>query len=79
MSSVRREARRHIPSATGTHLKEVIGLPTYRRSKDRRDKSMLGERRGCQKALVWQATFDPADMAKAELPESQSPVVNVTT
>jgi hypothetical protein len=40
---------------------------------------MLGVRRGCQKALVWQATFDPADMAKAELPESQSPVVNVTT
>jgi hypothetical protein len=51
MSGVRREARYHIPGAAGRHSKEVFGLPAYPRLKGQRDSSMLGERRGCRKAL----------------------------
>lgn len=50
-SGVRREARHHIPGSTGKHSKEVFGLPAYPRSKDQRDRSMLGERRNCRKTL----------------------------
>ncbi len=48
-SGVRREARYHIPGSAGRHSKEVFGLPAYPRSKDQRDKSMLGEGRNCGK------------------------------
>ena len=51
MLSVRREARHHIPDSVGKHSKEVFGLPAYPRSKDQRDKSMLGEGRKCSKTL----------------------------
>ena len=51
MHGVRREARHHIPGATGTHSKDVCGLPADPRPKSQRDRSMLGERRDCQKAL----------------------------
>ncbi len=50
-SSVRREARHHIPGSAGRHSKEVFGLPAYQRSKDQRDRSMLGEGRDCAKTL----------------------------
>jgi hypothetical protein len=51
MHGVRREARHHIPDAIGKHSKEVFGLPTYPRSKDQRDRSMLGKGRYCSKTL----------------------------
>ena len=62
---MRREARHHIPGATGRHSKEVFGLPAYPRSKGQRDKSMLGEGRNCAEDAVPQVAFDPADMVKA--------------
>jgi hypothetical protein len=51
MHGVRREARHHIPDSVGKHSKEVFGLPAYLRSKDQRNKSMLGEGRNCPTTL----------------------------
>ncbi|HMF11584.1 MAG TPA: helix-turn-helix domain-containing protein [Gemmataceae bacterium] len=50
---------------SGKHSKEVFGLPAYPRSKDQRDKSMLGERAQLLQDAVGQVAFDPADMVKA--------------
>jgi len=53
---LRREARHHIPSAAGRHLKEVLELPAYPRSRDRRDSSMLDKAR-LSKDAVWQVVL----------------------
>jgi hypothetical protein len=48
---VRREARHHIPVQPGNTRREMFGLPAYPRSKDQRNKSMLGEGCNCTKTL----------------------------
>ena len=76
---VRREALRRIPYSAGRNSEEMfLGHLAYLAGKPGGDKSMPGTRRpsgGVQGGVPQ----DPRDMARAELPEVQSPVVNMRT
>ena len=79
MHGVRREALRRIPYSAGRNSEEMfLGRLAYLAGKPGGDKSMPGTRRpsgGVQGGVP----LDPRGMAKAGLPEAQSPVVNVRT
>jgi hypothetical protein len=79
MHGVRREALRRIPYSAGRNSEEMfLGHLAYLAGKPGGDKSMPGTRRpsgGVQDGVP----LDPHGMAKAGLPEAQSPAVNVRT
>jgi hypothetical protein len=79
MHGVRREALRRIPCSGGRNSEErFLGRLAYLEGKPVGDKSMPGTRRssgGVQDGVP----LGPRDMAKAGLPEAQSPAVNVRT
>jgi len=76
---VRREALRRIPCSAGRNSEEMfLGRLAYLAGKPGGDKSMPGTRRpsgGVQGGVP----LGPHGMAKAGLPEAQSPAVNVRT
>ena len=79
MHGVRREALRRIPYSAGRNSEEMfLGRLAYLAGKPGGNKSMPGTRRpsgGVQGGVP----LDPHGMAKAGLPEAQSPAVNVRT
>src|SRR5215831_3378745 len=77
MSGVRREALRRIPDPVGRNWRKVPGSLAYLDAKARGEKSMPRKRRS-PGGVQGVAPQDPRDMAKAGLPEAQSPAVKVT-